>query len=192
MIVFETLVCVLPLMLSPGPANLVSFALGARFGLSRLLFFLLGIVSVYLFVAICFGSAIVQFTSRATFFVLPLKCLGGLFIIYLGAKLMKRRPHDSTPVNAPNFYNGATLQLVNPKYPAVVMTVFAHAPAQPVLFTASLITLVGASGLLIYAAAGSVIHQSVNSTKWFRPLDIGFGLALSLVGLTLLVEPFMG
>lgn len=66
----ETLLLVLPLMLSPGPANLVSFALTARFGFSQILSFLLGISLVYILVAIVLGvgtSRLVEQYSDVTY-----------------------------------------------------------------------------------------------------------------------------
>ena len=47
-------------------------------------------------------------------------------------------------------------------------------------------------GLVLYAAAGTLIHRRANSDKWIRELDMVFGTMLCLVGLWLLVEALSG
>ena len=160
-------------MLSPGPANLVSFALTARFGFSQILSFLLGISLVYILVAIILGIITNQVTEQSSIIAVILKLLGGLFIFYLGIQLVKRKSHKIS-TKAPTFSNGVLLQLLNPKYPPVVLSVFSHSQNQHALFTAAVISIVGALGLVLYAAAGALIHHRVRSVKWFRILNVVF------------------
>ncbi len=56
----ETIIIVIPLMLSPGPANLVSFVLGARNSLYQLLPFQFGIIIIYGVIAFVLGSLTIQ------------------------------------------------------------------------------------------------------------------------------------
>lgn len=183
----ETIIVVIPLMLSPGPANLVSFALTARFGFSQILFFLLGISLVYILVAIILGLITNQVTGQFSIIADILKLLGGLFIVYLGVQLLRRKSHNIS-TKAPTLSNGVLLQILNPKYPPVVLSVFAHSQNQHTLLTAGIISIVGAMGLLLYAAAGALIHHRASPDKWLRRLDMLFGTMLCLVGLFLLVD----
>lgn len=183
----ETFLVVFPLMLSPGPANLVSFALTARYGFSQILFFLLGISLVYMLVAIVLGVITDQVTEHSSGIAEAIKLLGGIFILYLGIQLIRRNSRI-TSIKAPNFSNGILLQLLNPKYPPVVLSVFALNKNQHVLLTASIISIVGVMGLVMYAAAGSFIHHRVSSDKWLGIADMVFGTMLCLVGLWLLVD----
>ena len=73
-----------------------------------------------------------------------------------------------------------------------MLSVFAHSQNQHALFTAGIISIVGALGLVLYAAAGALIHHRVRSDKWFRRLDVVFGAMLCLVGFWLLVEALSG
>lgn len=187
----ETLTVVMPLMLSPGPANLVSFALTARYGFSQILFFLLGISLVYIVVAIILGIITNQVTEQSYNIAVVLRLLGGLFIVYLGIQLVRRKSHTII-TKVPSFSNGVLLQLLNPKYPPVVLSVFAHSQNQHALLTASIISIVGAMGLGLYATAGALIHHRASSDQWFRRLDVVFGTILCLVGLWLLVEALSG
>ena len=104
----DTITVVMPLMLSPGPANLVSFALTARFGFSQILSFLLGISLVYILVAIILGIITNQVTEQSSIIAVILKLLGGLFIFYLGKQLVRRKSHKIS-TKAPTFSNGVLL-----------------------------------------------------------------------------------
>ena len=86
----ETLLLVLPLMLSPGPANLVTFALTARFGFSQILSFLLGISLVYILVAIVLGVVTSRLTEQYSNITDCIRFFSGLFILYLGVQLLRR------------------------------------------------------------------------------------------------------
>lgn len=152
----ETFLVVLPLMLSPGPANLVSFSLGTRTSLINLLPFYSGIVLVYGIVSFGFGvlarEANVLTPTGMTF----LQILGGAFIVCLGVRLFRS---NGSKVDSPDptFANGVVLQALNPKFPGVVLSVFATRVSQPFLHTASIICAVGMIGLAVYGGAGSLM-----------------------------------
>lgn len=184
----ETILVVLPLMLSPGPANLVSFALTARFGFSQILSFLLGISLVYILVAIVLGLGTNLLTEQYSDITYFIKLFGGLFILYLGVQLLRRKSRNVS-VKVPSIWSGILLQLLNPKYPPVVLSVFANSQNQNVLITAGILSIVGITGLVIYAATGTFIHHQVNVERRLGIVDYVFGVLLCLVGIWLLVEP---
>ncbi|WP_339673960.1 LysE family transporter [Dasania marina] len=184
----ETLLLVLPLMLSPGPANLVTFALAARFGFSPILPFLLGIALVYIVVAIVLGAVTNRLTEQYSDITDYIRVFGGLFIIYLGVKLLRRKSRN-TVAKAPSMWNGVVLQLLNPKYPPVVLSVFANSQNQNTVLTATILSIVGVAGLVIYAAVGVFMHHKVKMDRQLRVVDCVFGVLLCLTGLWLLVEP---
>ena len=188
---FDTFVIVLPLMLSPGPANLVSFVLGARNGSYRLLPFQCGIVVVYAIVAIGLGSLTTRINEANPTITLVLQILGGLFIVYLGFRLALRKNREIVHT-APTFTNGVLLQALNPKYPGVVLSVFVIRQGQATLATACVITLVGAIGLLAYSMAGSLFHRRTISGSGFRTLDLIAGSLLCIVGLWFVIQPLLG
>ena len=190
-VVFETLILALPLMLSPGPANLVSFAAAARFGLFKILSFLLGISIVYVLVAIALGVGTNHLSERYAGLIDYIRFFGGVFIVYLGIQLLRRK-NRKAPVNAPSMWNGVALQIINPKYPPVVVSVFAASQNQNALLTAGILSAVGVTGLLIYAATGAILHHQVNLERQFGTVDYVFGVLLCLVGLWLVVKPFGG
>lgn len=178
-------------MLSPGPANLVSFAFGARFGLSRILPFLLGVSIVYVFMALALGAGTNHLMGQYSGLTDFIRFFGGAFIVYLGIQLLRRKNRDIS-TKAPNIWNGIAIQLLNPKYPPVVLSVFAASPDQNAILTAGILTVVGMAGLMIYAATGAVIHRKVNLERQLRTVDFVFGVLLCLVGFWLMVQPVGG
>ena len=181
----------MPLMLSPGPANLVSFAFGARFGFSQILSFLLGVSVVYIFMALALGAGTNHLMGKYSGLTDFIRFFGGVFIVYLGIQLLRRKNRNIS-AKAPSIWNGIVLQILNPKYPPVVLSVFAASRDQNAFITAGILAAVGVAGLLIYAATGSVIHLKVNLEKQFGTVDFVFGVLLCLVGLWLLVKPVSG
>jgi homoserine/homoserine lactone efflux protein len=169
-------------MLSPGPANLVSLVLSSRYGWRRIALFQCGILSVYAVIA--FGMAVTAaqlgdvFKNAAVF----VKIAGGAFIIYLGVRLIltTRKPGESD--STPTFKSGALLQIFNPKFPPVVLTILAARSETNLLATAGVIVTVGAIGLTLYSCVGSLIHRFASVDRHFRLLNIVFGLLLCAVG----------
>lgn len=184
----DTLLVVIPLMLSPGPANVVSFALGMRHELHRLCLFQAGIVVVYAIVSFSLGALTVQVAGAAPGVTSLLRLLGGLFIVYLGIQLIRRTKRDGHE-KTPTFANGMMLQLLNPKFPGVVVAVFATRHGQPTWVTAGIIVAVGTLGLVSYATIGSLLSRRVVSESGFRILDVVAGGLLCGVGLWFAVSP---
>jgi homoserine/homoserine lactone efflux protein len=188
--VIDTVFVVLPLMLSPGPANLVSFVLGTRNGALQLLPFQLGILLVYAVVAVVLGLLSNRIYAMAPAAVAILQAIGGLFIIYLGIQLARRTQHDTID-NAPTFANGVALQCLNPKFPGVVLAVFANRHTQPIVIVAATIFIVGAIGLLAYSTAGSILRTRGLSDSGFRTFDFVAGGMLCAVGLWFILQPLL-
>ena len=180
----DTIIIVLPLMLSPGPANLVSLVLGARHGFKQMLPFLGGIAVVYGLVAFALGSLTMQINALNSNAATVLQGLGGLFIVYLGLQLIFRKDRE-TGSQTPTFGNGLLLQVLNPKYPGVVLAVFANSQNQSTLMTTGVVLGVGVLGLLIYSRVGSFMHTLTLTGSGFRKLDLISGSLLALVGLWL-------
>lgn len=178
-------------MLSPGPANLVSFVLGARNGSRRILRFHCGILTIYAAVAICLGLLTTRVGVASPSAALALQALGGLFILYLAVQLIRRRGRDVVEKD-PTFTNGVVLQILNPKFPGVVVAVFSSQPSEPALVTSAVIVGAGAIGLLGYSIAGTLLHSKATSSDGFRALDLLSGIGMVMVGVWFLMRPWLG
>lgn len=184
----ETLALVAPLMLSPGPANLAAFALGTRHRLTGTLRFLGGVLLVYGLVAFGVGWLSDSLLGRYESWRAAWQTLGGLFVIWLGVKFWRRpasNDSDDPPPAGPTLIEGATLQLLNPKYPAVTLAVYGAELGAPWWMRATLLTLVGAAGLWLYAAAGAATDRLAGGPRLARRRDAACGLMLVLVGVWL-------
>jgi threonine/homoserine/homoserine lactone efflux protein len=177
-------------MLSPGPANLVSFLLGTRHRATQLLPFQLGILLVYGVVAIGLGFLGKQIADFSPIAVGTLQVVGGLFIIYLGIQLVQRIKREAKERH-PTFLNGITLQCLNPKFPGVVLAVLANRHSQSTLMTASIICVVGAVGLLTYSISGSLLRDRHESSRRFQVVDTVSGILLCFVGLWFILQPLL-
>lgn len=187
---FSTLLIALPLLFSPGPAYLISFTLAARLGLSKIKVFILGIVTIYAAFSVLFGYLLAEISGQVAVVINIVQVIGGIFIFYLGICLIKRKEFGGTHLQKPGFLDGVVIQLLNTKYPAVVLIIFSSSPNEPTLVTAGVITIMSTCGLLIYSFAGSIVHSMMSSGKFLRVLDILFGIMLCLVGIWML-KPFL-
>ncbi len=181
----------LPLLLSPGPGYLATFAFAARFGLSNIVKFLFGIIIVYAIISVLIGMFVLQITNSNTNAINIIQILGGIFIIFLSIRLARRNECKIVELNNPGFVDGVIIQLLNAKYIAVVITIFSSEPEVPLFVTASIITFISVSGLLIYSLAGSLIHDFLTSEKLFRLLEVAFSMLLFIVGIWLIIQSFI-
>jgi threonine/homoserine/homoserine lactone efflux protein len=153
----------------------------------QLLPFQLGILLVYGVVAMGLGFLGRRIADFSPIAVGTLQVVGGLFIIYLGIQLVRRK-NCGAEERYPTFLNGITLQCLNPKFPGVVLSVFANRHSQPTLMTASTICAVGAVGLLTYSIAGSLLRDRHESDRRFEVVDTVSGVLLCLVGLWFILQ----
>ena len=117
-----------PLVLSPGPANLVFAASGAKYGVTKSLPLLFGIDLVFVVYSIVFGFGFgVLLTGNAQLYKV-VQVIGVLYLVYLTYKLV-RSPMVSSEGEVDSkkytFIDGVILQLTNPKGWTMLITMFA-------------------------------------------------------------------
>ena len=127
-------VVLLPLVVTPGPANLANFAIGCAGNVKRGLAFTAGLNLAVLIWSLVFffgGSALV---SQPWFPLLGLQIAGVLYIAYLGYSLL-RSPAVSAADNLdniPGFQGGFVLQMLNPKLFVLLLVVLSQIPVMSV------------------------------------------------------------
>ena len=120
-----------PLVLSPGPANLVFAASGAKYGVKKSIPLLIGIDLVFVIYSIIFGFGLGYFLKENQSFYNIVQVLGVAYLLYLTYKFVKSPmlvsgAEDSSAVqNSYTFMDGVILQLTNPKGWAMLITMFA-------------------------------------------------------------------
>ncbi len=140
--------------------------------------------------SLALGAVTLQVSALAPGVTLLLREFGGLFIIYLGVQLMRRTKRDANE-KTPTFFNGVILQFLNPKFPGVVIAVFANRQGQPPWVTAMVIVTVGAIGLVTYSTSGMLLSRSVVKDDGFRVVDRAAGSMLCLVGFWFMFQPLL-
>jgi threonine/homoserine/homoserine lactone efflux protein len=138
--------------------------LASRYGWRQIVAFQAGIVLVYALVAFGMAGTATQLGDFFQAAAGAVQLAGSLLILTLGIRLLLSTGKAVPAGPAPSFQAGALLQLLNPKYPAVVLTVLAaRADARP-LAVAGVVVAVGTVGLAFYACAGwAVCRPWVNT-----------------------------
>ncbi|GAF04760.1 LysE family translocator [Saccharicrinis fermentans] len=115
----------LPTSFSPGPNNISSMAFSMSRGYVKTLPYILGIFSgtlVMMMVCAVLSYGLASLVPKLTLY---LKYIGAAYIFYLAYKTMKLNIGSKAKVGVqPRFYDGAILQLVNPKAIFYGMTVY--------------------------------------------------------------------
>ncbi|MBL4693365.1 MAG: LysE family translocator [Magnetovibrio sp.] len=183
-------------VVSPGPAVLLAVTHGAQFGARRAVFPVLGNVTGLAIIitasAVGIGS-ILQASSEAFFW---LRIVGGLYLIFLGVKLLRSSSQimtmDVQPKSRTRTYlQGITLALSNPKALLFIGALFPHFidvsnPALPqfMVMGATMMTISFCSLMTYAMLSNSLIEKGKASligkaNKVTGALFVLFGLALA-------------
>jgi threonine/homoserine/homoserine lactone efflux protein len=185
---------------SPGPAVFLAIKNGLTHGFKRTVFAVLGNLSaLFIMMGISVAGLGAIILASATLFN-SLKIAGGLYLIYLGIKLLRAKPmklelakvETSEPVPLANLYREAFLvSITNPKAIAFCTALFPQFidPSQAIVPQFSV--LAGTFGacsfffLSLYAAIAAKLRPQLAKEavlRWFNRLTglafMGFGLGL--------------
>lgn len=188
----------LPLMTSPGPANIATASVSASRGFRAAILFACGItlINVLAVTLMGFGMGLVYVKYHQVFQVL--ERLGALYIIYLGVVILRSSPAASADSSdekgkALGFRDALVLQVLNTKlYPTLTMmfSQFIDGDASTsveVLTLSALFVGVAAVNYVCWAWIGVALGRAKGSwAGWIQ--RYGFGGLLVLVGLWLLIH----
>jgi len=122
-----TAIFVVVTIFTPGPNNIISASLGALYGYRKTLPFLCGVVAGFLVINLLCATLSSVLLNHFPAVAPLLRYVGGLYIlwlawgIYRGSGKFLSDPGDAEPLR---FWNGAILQLVNPKAIFFGLTVY--------------------------------------------------------------------
>jgi threonine/homoserine/homoserine lactone efflux protein len=170
---------------TPGPANAVLMATGARYGLRAALPFVAGVALGKQLVIWPVGFGLMELSTQAPWVFEALKYASAAYIVWLAWKVANLRlSADETAGQAPGFWAGLIVHPLNPKAWAMIVGGFTAfvAPGTPTLEAAVTIAavLLGCQIILhpLWTMAGEAIAKTVAGTA-FEPY-----LMWSLAGLT--------
>jgi len=187
-------------VLSPGPAVLLAVTHGAQFGLRRAVFPILGnITGLAILVSLTtFGLGAVLETSSQWF--LGLRIAGGLYLIFLGVKLLRSQPRDLAdverlvvlPSRRKSYAQGIAVALSNPKAILFIGALFpqfidiAHPVWTQLMILGVTLMTMSFCGLVVWAALSGAVLAKGRQTLYGKinkvsgALFIAFGAALAV------------
>ncbi len=167
---------------TPGANNLLSMSNAMRLGLRRSLRFNLGILTgfaVVMTVCTIFCAAMYQIIPKAQTI---LRILGAVYLLYLAWKIWKSTDDPGTGNGKEaGFFSGLLLQFVNPKiyiYAITAMSLYilpVYQSARALIAFIAALSLIGASGSLLWALFGSAFH------RFFSAHAKGINLVMALL-----------
>lgn len=185
-----------PLVLSPGPANVVFAASGAKFGVTRSLNLLAGIDSVFVIKSLLVGFGLGALFQTYPPLLYVIQIIGSFYILLLAYRFLKSSSSKvQTEVKQLSLFDGAMIQVLNAKGWLLVVLMFSlfTRPAElqfgesGVLVLCLLLALLNVSCHLIWIAFGSMMQKVLNMGNHERLQNIIFAAALACVSVGLLI-----
>ena len=172
---------------TPGPNNVSSAAMAAKFGMRRTWSYMYGIATGFFILLTLSGLFSGGLMSAVPQLEGIVKWVGAAYILWLAWGLVKEKPGgDSTTKGdvARGFVKGMILQCVNGKavvFSLTLYTVFFSSMLSrlgPVLLTALIIAVACLFSLILWASFGAGIDRFMGSPSKRRTLNYGFALML--------------
>ena len=175
-----------PLVFSAGPANITMAALGARFGLVKVLPFISGVNLIVLTYGVLIGFGAGQFMEKYPDVFQYMQYAGAAYLFYLAFTFFRLSGAKAKAVEGrvPNFFDGAILQLLNIKVLTVTVVMFSQfldgdseRSTQVGLLSVGL-ALLTSCATLFWAAGGAWLTRVFASEKSIRLQGYVFGTML--------------
>lgn len=186
----------LPLVISPGPANVVFAACGAKFGLNGSFRLLAGIDSVFIIKSLLIGFGLGKLFETFPQLLVIIQVIGACYILYLAYKFVATDPTTAnSQAGKMGFRQGALIQLFNAKGWLLVILMFSlfTRPAQlqfgeaaiPVLCI--LLAILNITCHLVWVIFGTLLETFLNTGQNARIQNMFFAFALACVSVGLLI-----
>ncbi|MEZ9232237.1 LysE family translocator [Vibrio amylolyticus] len=145
-----------PLVFSPGPANIVFAASGAKVGVKRSIALIAGVDSVFLIKSIIIGYGLGELVQSHPAVMNVMQLLGSAYLIYLAIKFLKS---SQSTVNSEakelRFVDGLIIQLLNSKGWLMVFLMFT-------LFSEPSLAAFGEYGVVVLIAWLAMLNISTH------------------------------
>ena len=193
-LLFLWLITLLPIVISPGPANILYAASGSSFGIRGTIPFWLGtnITSIFQTLAIGFGLDFLISTYPQLLFLI--KYLGIVFLLYLAFKFFKMSNTLNETITPLTFKDGVIVEILNAKFlliPTIMFSQFyVHKTGgyiQIFILTFALVSLTLTTSM-IWIIGGSSLALVVSKKNTQKTQGFFFGTLLFLTALWLFVK----
>ncbi len=186
-----------PLVFSPGPANIIFAASGARVGVGKSLPLLVGVDFVFIVKSLIIGFGLGQAVQSYPNVMNMLQLLGASYLIYLGIAFVKNAKSSSTAEQKVfGFVDGVIVQILNTKGWLMVFLMFSlfSEPAHGVFGEYGVLVLVvwlallNISMHLVWVKMGVWISKVSSSEQYEKALNVFYAICLIVMSLGLIIN----
>lgn len=186
-----------PLVFSPGPANIVFAASGARVGLKRSIPLVAGIDTVFIIKSLIVGYGLGEVIERYPNIISTLQVLGALYLIYLAVKFIKSSSNKEEGGYKPlGFVDGALIQMLNSKGWIMLFLMFSLFTEQAqqsfgnqgVLVLVVWLAILNITLHLVWVKLGDLLARISNHKGYETALNIFYASCLLVMSGWLLLE----
>ncbi|XZG71643.1 LysE family translocator [Chitinibacteraceae bacterium HSL-7] len=186
-----------PLVFSPGPANIVFAASGARVGLRRSLPLLVGIDLVFIIKSIVVGYGLIEVVHAYPWVMHTMQLLGALYLLYLAWQFVRAKSGSATASERTlGLVDGLIIQTLNSKGWLMVVLMFT-------LFTEASTRTFGEHGIgvlvlwlallnismhLVWVGIGDALSRLSDRPGYDRAMNSVYAVSLVAVALWMLLD----
>lgn len=192
-LVITWLFALVPLAISPGPANVLFAASGSSFGIRGTIPFWLGTNIICLFQSLAVGLGLGFLLSNYPQTVELIKYVGVIFLLYLAFKLFRMSIVTREAIKPLRFVDGVIVEILNIKYlmiPTVMFSQF-YTPekenySQVLMLTMALALLTMASNF-VWIMGGKTLTTFAINKNIQKTQGIVFGVLLCVTAIWLAI-----
>ncbi|GAA6138558.1 LysE family translocator [Arenicella sp. 4NH20-0111] len=182
------------MVFSPGPANIILAAAGAKQGIKRSIPLIVGIDSIFIIKSCLIGFGLAEIFQRYPLILVIVQWAGIIYLIWLALKFLRIEDSENSDVNATlGFVEGAVLQTLNAKGWLLVALMFSlfSEPAFELWgtnSTAILIAMLAGLNITIHTTwvtIGASLGYLSKNRQFENRMNRGFALALLLTAVWL-------
>jgi len=186
-----------PLVFSPGPANIIFAASGAKVGVRGSIPLLAGIDCVFILKSVVVGYGLGQIMHEQPLIMNILQLVGALYLIYLSVKFLPKKAISTHQTQKTlGFRDGLLIQLLNSKGWLMLFLMFsiftekandAYAE-QGVIILIVWLALLNISLHFVWIMAGQILAKLSNNPHYERALSTLYASSLLAISIWLLLD----
>lgn len=186
-----------PLVFSPGPANIVFAASGAKVGVKRSIPLVAGVDTIFIIKSVIIGYGLGQVVHTYPNVMNLLQIMGAIYLIYLAVKFIKNSNNISgNDQKRLGFLDGLIIQTLNSKGWLMVFLMFTLFTeqaqlvfgAQGILVLVVWLAMLNISMHLVWVKAGDLLSRVSSSKRYEKALNIFYASCLLAVSGWLVVD----
>ncbi|WP_087016057.1 LysE family translocator [Thaumasiovibrio subtropicus] len=186
-----------PLVFSPGPANIVFAASGAKVGVKRSLPLIAGVDTVFLLKSVMVGFGLGELLSRFPNTLNVMQLLGSLYLVYMAIQFAKPNTQDARETRSSlGFVDGVIVQALNSKGWLMVLLMFTLFSEQAtnefgqygIVMLIVWLAILNIGTHIIWVALGDLLSRVSQSPRYEKGLNYAYATSLCLVSGWLLYE----